>query len=285
MANVQKSSDTAMSIGDHIEELRIRIIWSIIPPLPLAILFFFLADTIVRWFLIPLHIVLEDHGLPTQVQVLSPPEFLLAEMKIALGAAILAAGPWILIQLWKFVSPGLHIHERRFVYFLIPLSTLLGAGGLLLMYFFMLPVILDFMVSLAGHVEVTVQTVTIGESISSVSYPLLEAQPTIAAAGDAWVKLPEGVLHIAIPTTDGTLPERPLQLLSFCDKGDSVSIARIGNQNANFLQFAQDNGLLLGARIEVTNRNDIADSMTIHAKGKEVVLGLAAAGRIEVEYA
>jgi DtxR family Mn-dependent transcriptional regulator len=88
-----------------------------------------------------------------------------------------------------------------------------------------------------------------------------------------------------IPTTDGTLPERPLQLLSFCDKGDSVSIARIGNQNANFLQFAQDNGLLLGARIEVTNRNDIADSMTIHAKGKEVVLGLAAAGRIEVEYA
>ena len=204
MANVQKSSDTAMSIGDHIEELRIRIIWSIIPPLPLAILFFFLADTIVRWFLIPLHTVLEDHGLPTQVQVLSPPEFLLAEMKIALGAAILTAGPWILIQLWKFISPGLHIHERRFVYFLIPLSTLLGAGGLLLMYFFMLPVILDFMVSLAGHVEVAVQTVTIGESISSVSYPLLEAQPTIAAAGDAWVKLPEGVLHIAIPTTDGT---------------------------------------------------------------------------------
>jgi DtxR family Mn-dependent transcriptional regulator len=88
-----------------------------------------------------------------------------------------------------------------------------------------------------------------------------------------------------IPTTDGTLPERSLQLLSFCDKGDSVSITRIGNQDANFLQFAQDNGLLLGATIEVTNRNDIADSMTIHAKGKEVVLGLAAAGRIEVEYA
>ncbi|MBC8309479.1 MAG: metal-dependent transcriptional regulator [Phycisphaerales bacterium] len=86
-----------------------------------------------------------------------------------------------------------------------------------------------------------------------------------------------------IPTPEGEIPERSLQLLSFCNEGDNVAIARIGNQDAAFLKFAEDNGLLLGASIEIKHRNDIADSITIQSQGKEVVLGLAAAGRIEVE--
>ena len=88
-----------------------------------------------------------------------------------------------------------------------------------------------------------------------------------------------------IPTPEGTLPVRSLQPLSFCKLGETVSIARIGNQNTNFLKFAEDNGLLLGATIKVANKNEVADSITIISKGEEVVLGLAAAGRIEVEYA
>jgi Tat protein translocase TatC len=191
-----------MSIGDHLEELRSRIIWCIIPPLPLAVLYFFVSDSIVRWFLIPLYAVLEQHGLPTQVQVLSPPEFIIAEMKIAIGAATLTAGPWILYQIWQFVSPGLRKHERRFVYFLIPLSTLLGILGLALMYFVMLPVILDFMVTIAGNIELQANTLSVGESMSNVAFPILNAAPEVAAVGDAWIKIPEGVLTVAVPSTE-----------------------------------------------------------------------------------
>ena len=191
-----------MSIGDHLEELRSRVVWCIIPPLPLAVLYFFMADSIVRWFLIPLYAVLEHHGLPTQVQVLSPPEFIIAEMKIAIGASILTAGPWILYQLWQFISPGLHHHERRFVYFLIPLSTLLGVLGLALMYFFMLPVILDFMVTIAGNIELQPNAIAVGESMSNVVFPILNTPPEFAAFGDAWIKIPEGVLTVAIPSTE-----------------------------------------------------------------------------------
>jgi Tat protein translocase TatC len=195
-----------MSLGDHLEELRSRIIWCLIPPIPLAVIFFLVADSIVRWFLIPLYAVLEQHGLPTQVQVLSPPEFIIAEMKIAIGASILTSGPWILYQLWRFISPGLHHHERRFVYFLIPLSTLLGVLGLALMYYFMLPVILDFMVTMAGNIELQSAALVTGESFSNVSIPILESQPEIAAVGDAWIKVPEGVLTVAIPSSqDGVL--------------------------------------------------------------------------------
>jgi sec-independent protein translocase protein TatC len=202
MENNTQQKQGTMSIGDHLEELRSRVVWCIIPPLPLAVLYFFMADSIVRWFLIPLYAVLEHHGLPTQVQVLSPPEFIIAEMKIAIGASILTAGPWILYQLWQFISPGLHHHERRFVYFLIPLSTLLGVLGLALMYFFMLPVILDFMVTIAGNIELQPNAIAVGESMSNVVFPILNTPPEVAAFGDAWIKIPEGVLTVAIPSTE-----------------------------------------------------------------------------------
>jgi sec-independent protein translocase protein TatC len=202
MENNTQQKQGTMSIGDHLEELRSRVVWCIIPPLPLAVLYFFMADSIVRWFLIPLYAVLEHHGLPTQVQVLSPPEFIIAEMKIAIGASILTAGPWILYQLWQFISPGLHHHERRFVYFLIPLSTLLGVLGLALMYFFMLPVILDFMVTIAGNIELQPNAIAVGESMSNVVFPILNTPPEVAAFGDAWIKIPEGVLTVAVPSTE-----------------------------------------------------------------------------------
>ena len=191
-----------MSIGDHIEDLRKRVLLSIIPPLPLAVFFFLISDPIVRWFLVPLYSVLEKHGLPTQVQVLSPPEFLIAEMKIALGAAVLVAGPWILYQIWKFISPGLYAQERRFVYFLIPFSTLLGFAGLALMYYIMLPIILNFMVTMAGNVEMNDTSIGVSESMSSIVFPIVETNPEAAAAGDAWIKMPEGVLTVAVPSND-----------------------------------------------------------------------------------
>jgi len=202
VSNNNNNESATMSIGDHIEELRKRILLSIIPPLPLAVFFFLIADPIVRWFLIPLYDVLEKHGLPTQVQVLSPPEFLMAEMKIAIGAAVVTAGPWILYQIWKFVSPGLHNQERRFVYFLIPFSTLLGFIGLVLMYYIMLPIILDFMVTLAGNVEMDRSAIAASQSISNIVFPILESNPEAAAAGDAWIKMPEGVLTVAVPSND-----------------------------------------------------------------------------------
>ena len=207
MVQDPQKKPATMSIGDHIEDLRKRIIWSVIPPLPLAVLFFLLADPIVRWFLVPLYNVLDKHGLPAHVQVLSPPEFLMVEMKIAIGAAILLAGPWILYQLWKFVSPGLHEHERRFVYFLIPGSAILCVTGLSLMYYIMLPLILDFMVTLAGGVSMPTELITLGDSISPLTIPLLEELPEIAAVGDVWVKMPEGVLEVAVLSSDVAMLE------------------------------------------------------------------------------
>ena len=87
-----------------------------------------------------------------------------------------------------------------------------------------------------------------------------------------------------IPTAEGILPQRTLTQLASCIAGDCVSVARIGNQDAAFLQFAEENGLLPGASITITSRNEISDSITLQSGEREVVLGLAAAGRIEVQH-
>ena len=87
-----------------------------------------------------------------------------------------------------------------------------------------------------------------------------------------------------IPSADGTIQERPLALLSTCQKGDTVAVARISDQDSGFLLFAEEHGLTLGATIQVQKRNEVADSITLQSNETEIVLGLAAAGRIEVEY-
>jgi DtxR family Mn-dependent transcriptional regulator len=87
-----------------------------------------------------------------------------------------------------------------------------------------------------------------------------------------------------IPTADGELPHRHLTQLASCSEGDQVSVARIRNQDTAFLQFAEESGLRIGATITITSRKDIADSITVQSGAKEIILGLAAAGRIEVEH-
>ncbi len=88
-----------------------------------------------------------------------------------------------------------------------------------------------------------------------------------------------------IPTADGNIPSRTLHLLSFCNSGDVVTIARINDQDNSFLKFAEENGLTLGTRIEISSKSEIAESITVKSENKEIVLGLSAANRFEVELA
>ena len=86
-----------------------------------------------------------------------------------------------------------------------------------------------------------------------------------------------------IPDASGELPLRALKQLAHCDAGECVSVARVNNQNTDFLQFAEEFGLRLGATLTVLSKSTHADSMTLQTDEQEVVLGLATASRIEVE--
>ena len=61
--------------------------------------------------------------------------------------ALVLGTPYILIEFWHFVVPGLHAQERRFVGPFVILSTLAFYLGLLFSFFFVLPFALNFLIS------------------------------------------------------------------------------------------------------------------------------------------
>ena len=68
-------------------------------------------------------------------------------MKVAGLFALVLGTPYILIEFWHFVVPGLHAQERRFVGPFVILSTLAFYLGLLFSFFFVLPFALNFLIS------------------------------------------------------------------------------------------------------------------------------------------
>lgn len=208
-----------MSLGDHLDELRKRVFHALIVPLPLAVLLFFFADFFIEWLLIPLQKVQLAWGFPPEVQVLSPPEFLMLQVKLSFILALILSMPWLLWQAWLFVGPGLYPRERRFVYLLLPGSFLLTITGILVMYFVMLPLILQVLMLLTRGVEVPAQLLPAGNSnASSLVIPMEDAPPESASLGQFWIDGTTMTLKIAVAGPD----DDHVQLLQIPMQGGSA---------------------------------------------------------------
>jgi DtxR family Mn-dependent transcriptional regulator len=89
-----------------------------------------------------------------------------------------------------------------------------------------------------------------------------------------------------IPTAKGHLHEPRRMSLADCPVGSPQQIARVLDQDANFLQFIERNGLKPGSSVTVTKREPASDAVRLRLpKKEEVSLGLSAAAKILVESA
>ena len=191
-----------MALGDHLEDLRNRVIAALILPLPLAIGLFFVADILLEWLILPLQRVQLAGGWSPQLQVLSPPEFLLLEMKLSIVAALVLTLPWIVWQAWRFIAPGLYPHERRFVYLLIPGSFILMVTGVSLLYFVMLPLMLQVLMLFASGIEtpaVLMPASIEASHIIGTTFPI--GRPDLAAVGQAWLADGGRFIEVAVSST------------------------------------------------------------------------------------
>lgn len=203
--------DASMSFGDHLEELRFRVLLSVIAPLPIAIGLFFVSNALIEVLLAPLFRVLAANNLPAQVQALSPQETLLTQLKLSIIFALIIASPWIVYQGWRFIGPGLYRHERRFVYLLLPGSAILTTAGMLLLYFIMLPLMLQVLVMFGSSLREPPSIIPLPDvqpaEVAVMEQPTLidivQESPTNPAAGQIWLEVPENVLHIAVPHDQG----------------------------------------------------------------------------------
>lgn len=198
-------SEGLMSFGEHLEELRKRLLLSLAFPVPVAIVAFFFSDTLLDWLLLPVKDALHRNGLPVQLQVLYPAEAIVMQLKVSIILALVLACPWILYQLWLFVRPGLYHQERRFVYFLLPGSAVLTLLGIALMYFIMLPLMLTVLISVGqslGRHQIDPRI----ETVLADGAPLNLFQdeiPDDAPAGTLWMQWPGMELYGVVTDAQG----------------------------------------------------------------------------------
>lgn len=139
----EKDAEGRMPLGEHLRELRNRLLKSVLAIAVVTIVAAFFQKEIFRFLMQP---ILESVGCVNGAEVmrngrpcaemttqglLSP--FTIA-LKVALTAGVLASSPIWLYQLWAFVAPGLHAHEKRYALSFVAAGVPLFLGGAYLAY-------------------------------------------------------------------------------------------------------------------------------------------------------
>ncbi|HBT46407.1 MAG TPA: twin-arginine translocase subunit TatC [Peptococcaceae bacterium] len=138
--------DKSMTLTEHLEELRrVIIICLIALGVGTVIAYFGFRNQLFALITRPVS------ALGVSLVYITPLEAFYTSIKISLLAAVFLALPVILWQVWSFILPALHQHERRLVFIVMPLSLFLFLCGLAFGYFVVFPVALNFLLITVSH--------------------------------------------------------------------------------------------------------------------------------------
>jgi sec-independent protein translocase protein TatC len=127
-----------MSFFDHLTELRTRIVWSLVPAGVGLFIALYFTSSVIRY--------LSSH-LKTELVFTTPTEAFWTYMKVAMIMGLFIAMPVILWNVWAFVAPGLHKHERKYAAPFVIVGSLLFIAGGAFALFVIVPFAINFLVS------------------------------------------------------------------------------------------------------------------------------------------
>jgi len=138
--------NAVMTLGDHLEELRTRLILALLGVAVGTAVSLGIGRWIIRWIQIPYEQVRARHPELHELVYLAPADAFIAYMKICVVSGLIISAPWVFYQIWMFVAAGLYEHERRYVRTAVPLCVGLFLAGALFFLFVIAPVSLEFFV-------------------------------------------------------------------------------------------------------------------------------------------
>jgi sec-independent protein translocase protein TatC len=141
----EAKNEKEMPFLDHLEELRWRLLKSVISVFVMMVICFFFSDYILELLLFPG----KQIDPPVPLQVLKVQTVFIIKLEIALFAGIIFSLPVIFYQLWQFVAPGLVLTERKLLPVVVLASVLCFLLGGAFAYFIIIPYALQFFLSLA----------------------------------------------------------------------------------------------------------------------------------------
>ncbi|MEM9108468.1 MAG: twin-arginine translocase subunit TatC [Planctomycetota bacterium] len=204
------SNDQTMPLGDHLDELRGRIIKMLIGVIIALVVTIYFGFEIISWLAQPLLHVQSLLNLPAQpIQTDPTAGFTSVYLRVVLIAAVILAAPWIIWQAWQFIVVGLYEHEKKAVHILAPFSTIMTFLAVLFTYYILLPVSLAFFINFVTYYpeyeldskpsKVTQLVLTPYEraedprpkdfifDTAPLKIPTLEAAPEKPKEGDIWI--------------------------------------------------------------------------------------------------
>jgi sec-independent protein translocase protein TatC len=210
--------DFQMSIGDHLEELRRRILLGIIGLVPAVLVCLLFGRQILGFLCRPLLRAEQRYDVNPQLSSVQISDAFMVYMKVSLIAAIAVAGPWIVYQLWKFVSAGLYPRERKYVTKYIPLSIVLMLCGMLFVYYVVLPFSLQFFIGFTADFPLQLPSVVDPAVAASTTQPTfvqaVPGNPAHPAEFQMWFDTLQRRLKIFVGGNVRVVPFGPDSLLA-----------------------------------------------------------------------
>lgn len=135
-----------MTVVEHLAELRTRILWVLAVFVVGLIAGFYLAGPLIEY--------LKQEPIADGVPIISlhPSDALRVYMQFAFLIGCVAALPVALFHIWRFVSPGLEVKERRGTLYFIPAACFLFIIGILFGYYVIFPMIMQFMTGMTATI-------------------------------------------------------------------------------------------------------------------------------------
>ena len=173
----EPEEDTAgkMSFLDHLDELRRRIITSLIAVGIAFVFTFYFVNELLLFILTPMQQMAGQ-----TLSYIDPTEGFILKIKIALMAGLIIATPIVFTQVWLFIAPGLYSHEKKLAFPFVAMSTFFFVGGAVFSHYVAFPVVWKFLAE---------QTLTVIDPATQLPKNILEFQPRVEPAFSLYLRL------------------------------------------------------------------------------------------------
>ncbi len=131
----------------HLTELRQRLINSLIFLALLFVCCYFFSEYIYGFLVQPYAEAVKNDVVSRRLIFTALQETFLTYLKVSFFAAFFITSPFILIQIWKFIAPGLYNHEKKAIIPYLILTPVLFLLGGMLVYYLIMPLAIKFFLS------------------------------------------------------------------------------------------------------------------------------------------
>jgi sec-independent protein translocase protein TatC len=149
-AHMADGHDLRMGFFDHLEELRKRLMWSLLSLVIGTTIGVFLASPALDYLIGPYADLFPEEG--RELVVLGPTGAVVSYFRVALLIGGALAIPMVTFQIMMFVVPGLTRKERRYIFSALPAITALFVVGVAFAWFVLIPPAIGFLEGFQGEI-------------------------------------------------------------------------------------------------------------------------------------